>query len=153
MKMFQITILVKDPNAPCARPTCAEPSGQGDGSGGSGAPAVSAPKVPAKAAGGAVSAPAASGNATAAASPASPAKAAAPAASSAPAKAASSAPKSAKGGRKRRDAPIEEHPNAAGTMDISSRLSILDIEDQVNNWVHSFFLVSFWNLIGSSFAL
>jgi cobalamin biosynthesis Mg chelatase CobN len=138
----QITILVKDPGQPCGRPQCAEPSGQGDGSGGSAGPAP-APK-PAK--GGEASKPAASAasakaasSASAAASPAAPASSAAPAkassaapakaASSAPAKAASSAPAKA-AGRKRRDVPIEQHPNAAGTMDISSRLSILDIEDQ-----------------------
>jgi hypothetical protein len=103
----QITILVKEPNAQCVRPQCAEPTGAGDGSGGGASGAGPAPA----------------------------AKAVQPAATPAPAPAAAPAEEAAPALlvlRSKRSAPVEAHDNAVGTMDVLSQYETLDISTQEN---------------------
>jgi len=135
----QITILIKEPNAQCVRPQCAEPGGRGDGSAGGALPSSSGGASN----GGAASArPAAGtpapqpagqqggqqgGQATTAAHAAAGA-AGVTQASVQPAHNGSFAAQSAFFIRKRRS--VEEEPTALGTMDVvTPRLSTIDIED------------------------
>jgi pyruvate/2-oxoglutarate dehydrogenase complex dihydrolipoamide acyltransferase (E2) component len=124
---------VKEPNAPCARPTCTAPEGFG--------PAIQAAAGGQAAAGSAAASaasPAASAapRAAAAATSAKPAAAAAAAATSPkPAAAASTASAAPSRRRQRRQATSWEHDNA-GIIDVQSQyVSMLDIENNVRQHI------------------
>jgi hypothetical protein len=124
--IIQITILVKDPNAPCGRPQCTEPGGQGDGSaaaaGGNSQPArPAAPSTPVKSGNATASQPAKAANAAASAS----VKASNPAPSQL-----ASAQASRAAGRRRRATEWSE--NEIGVIDVRTQsMQTLDIEEQV----------------------
>jgi hypothetical protein len=115
----QITIAIKEPNQQCERPQCAEPGGAGDGSGGG-----------ASAAGGAV-APRPAPAPAAVEPPPAPAPAEAAPAEAAPAE---EAAPSLLVLRSKRSAPVEEAPNAVGTMDVLQHYETLDISPQENSY-------------------